>query len=369
MTTTALTPADEFEGFYQANFSGTVLLVYSFTADMAAAQDVVQEAFARAWQRWHTVSGYDDPLAWVRRVSLNLTNSRWRRLKTARAYLDRQREEYAAEASPDHVMVVAALRRLPRNQREALVLHYLADMPVEDVARHLDAPLGTVKSWLHRGRDALAGVLAIEVPAIAAPATRDIVERGHARRRMRLATVTAAAVLLVAFVLAVTTYLRPTAAPVPLSPTPSPTVPLPQGCEPGQVPVDLTLPSSEREVVVNVLTGTSGIAADDIAAELRNRRLDVGTVGSDAGTHANVVAVIRYGPEGVSSAHFVQAYLTDGKVTLEFDPDRPARAVDLVVGGKFKQFATPTEMRRRIATMGQPTPPPGTCRAAEPAVP
>jgi RNA polymerase sigma-70 factor, ECF subfamily len=51
------------------------------------------------------------------------------------------------------------LARLPMNQRRAMVLHYLADLSVEDVAREMAAPAGTVKSWLSRGRANLASAL------------------------------------------------------------------------------------------------------------------------------------------------------------------------------------------------------------------
>ncbi|MEU8005756.1 sigma-70 family RNA polymerase sigma factor [Catellatospora sp. NPDC049111] len=362
MTTTASTPAAEFEGFYHAHFTGTVLLVYSFTADMQAAQDVAQEAFARAWQRWHQVSGYHDPLAWIRRVSINLTNSRWRRLRTARSYLERQREEHAAEVSPDHVAVVAALRRLPKNQRSALVLHYLADLSVEDVAQHLDAPVGTVKSWLHRGRSALADTLMLETPEVTAPPAQEIRDRGQARRRVQLAAVTAGAAVVVAFVLAVLTVTAPTATPVVPALGTSPSAALPPGCLPGQIPVDLTLPVSESQVLVNVFNGTkTPDLAENVAADLRNRKITVGTVGDET-EYRDLVAVLRYGPESVGEAQLLRAYLVVEPVKLEFDPQRTTADVDLVVGGQFKQFGTPTEMRQKIAQLGQPTLPPGTCK-------
>ena len=52
-----------------------------------------------------------------------------------------------------------ALRQLPANQRQALALHYLFDMPVEEIAREAGVPRGTVKSWLSRGRSRLAALL------------------------------------------------------------------------------------------------------------------------------------------------------------------------------------------------------------------
>jgi RNA polymerase sigma-70 factor (ECF subfamily) len=64
--------------------------------------------------------------------------------------------------SEDAVVLIEALRRLPLRHRQALVLHYLLDLPVEEAARTLEVPAGTVKSWLARGRKALAAHLGEE---------------------------------------------------------------------------------------------------------------------------------------------------------------------------------------------------------------
>ena len=66
--------------------------------------------------------------------------------------------------SPDHVALVAALRTLPADQRRALVLHHLADLPVAQVAEETGVPVGTVKARLSRGRAALALHLTEEAP-------------------------------------------------------------------------------------------------------------------------------------------------------------------------------------------------------------
>ncbi|MET8123502.1 sigma factor [Micromonospora sp. NPDC005189] len=63
--------------------------------------DLVQEAFCRAYARWDRLAGYEDPLAWVRKVAWNLGHNRWRRLRTAQTWLLRQRETHVAEPSPD----------------------------------------------------------------------------------------------------------------------------------------------------------------------------------------------------------------------------------------------------------------------------
>lgn len=152
-------PPDEhrtdFDLFYHAYFRALTVQLSAYTGDLAQAQDLVQEAFCRAFARWSKVIRYDDPVAWVRRVAWNLATSRWRRLRVAQAYVRRQREEHAAGPTPDRVALTAALALLPPHHRRAVVLHYLADLSVAEIARQEGVADGTVKSWLHRGRSAL----------------------------------------------------------------------------------------------------------------------------------------------------------------------------------------------------------------------
>ena len=88
--------AEDFDQLYHSQYGNVVAMAYALTGDLAEAQDLAQEAFCRAWQRWRTVSGYDEPLAWVRRVVANLAASRWRRLRVARKYLWHEPEPHAA---------------------------------------------------------------------------------------------------------------------------------------------------------------------------------------------------------------------------------------------------------------------------------
>jgi RNA polymerase sigma-70 factor (ECF subfamily) len=67
--------------------------------------------------------------------------------------------ELSPAASPDHVALVAALKQVPAKRRQALVMHYMADMTVAAIAAATGAKEGTVKSWLHRGRKELAALL------------------------------------------------------------------------------------------------------------------------------------------------------------------------------------------------------------------
>lgn len=151
----------DFDAFYIATARRVVLYLYAACGDRAEAQDVAQEAFARAWQHWSRVARYDDPEGWVRAVAWRLMLNRWRGLRrwlAARARMGPPNEA-TASPSPDRVAVVEALQRLPAAQRQVVALHYLLDMSVLDVAASLGVPEGTVKARLSRARTALAKLL------------------------------------------------------------------------------------------------------------------------------------------------------------------------------------------------------------------
>lgn len=150
----------EFDAFYTATARRVLHHVYAVCGDLAEAQDVVQEAYARAWQRWSTIAGYEDPEGWVRLVAWRLAASRWRAAKRRLAALARHGPgDSMPGPGPDRVAVVAALRGLSEVQRRVVVLHYLYEQPVADIAASLGMPVGTVKSHLHRARAALAATL------------------------------------------------------------------------------------------------------------------------------------------------------------------------------------------------------------------
>ncbi len=239
MTRAKAAAAADFDGFYQAHFGDTVAMTFSFTADLGEAQDITQEAFTRAWQRWTVVSTYDNPLSWVRRVATNLAHSRWRRLKVATAYLVRQRTEDLPELSPDSVDVVTALKRLPVTQRKAIVLHYLLDLPIHEVASELGAPEGTIKSWLHRGRASLTVDLGDEVRRNVSPqAPQDVRKKGDKRQRnKRTGIVAASALVVLSVILAFSSFRILDPSPLPPA-TPIPVDSLVPSPEPGGLPYD-----------------------------------------------------------------------------------------------------------------------------------
>jgi RNA polymerase sigma-70 factor (ECF subfamily) len=123
-----------------------------------AAEDAVQEALARAWERAGTEQIRSLP-AWVTRVALNLSRSRWRRLRAEARAAERLRAA-SDHHQPDHRPdVEQALRRLSRRQREVTVLRYYLAMDVSEIAGVLRISEGTVKTQLFRARRALAELL------------------------------------------------------------------------------------------------------------------------------------------------------------------------------------------------------------------
>ncbi|MDM4720629.1 SigE family RNA polymerase sigma factor [Micromonospora sp. WMMA1363] len=152
--------AASFDEFYRSTAHRMLRYGYAVAGDHAEAQDLVQEAYARAWRQWGKLTGHPAPEAWLRLVVARLATDRWRRLTGWRTAM--RRSGVPGPVPPpneDSVLLVGALRQLPANQRQALALHYLYDMSVEDIARETNVATGTVKSWLSRGRARLAALL------------------------------------------------------------------------------------------------------------------------------------------------------------------------------------------------------------------
>ena len=154
--------ADEFDEFYAASFRRVTGQVYAMIGDYDEATDCVQEAFARAWAHRRKLERAQYPEAWVRTTAYRLAVSRWRRRKRGERSPDRavSGRLVADAVDESHVALVAALKQLPEAQRQALVLHHIADLPVQQVAAEVGVPEGTIKARLSRGRAALAALLA-----------------------------------------------------------------------------------------------------------------------------------------------------------------------------------------------------------------
>ena len=158
----------DFDSFYADSSRRLLGQVYVMTGDLGAAEDAIAEAYARAWQRWPSVQRYSSPEAWVRTVAMRVAVSSWRKARNRLLAhrRDHSPDPLAMSPEPDRVMLVKALQQIPAKQRQALVLHFIADLPVREVAAEMNAGEGTVKSWLSRGRAALKNELGASASSI-----------------------------------------------------------------------------------------------------------------------------------------------------------------------------------------------------------
>lgn len=145
---------------YSAYAPRAVRLAYLLTSDAAAAEEIVQEAFVRIASK---LGHLRDPSAferYLRRTVVNLSRSRGRRLARERKYLEREAAQATVQSltEPDFAIrdqLFRALKLLPERQRAAVVLRYFEDLSEHQIAEALDCPLGTAKSLLSRGIQAL----------------------------------------------------------------------------------------------------------------------------------------------------------------------------------------------------------------------
>jgi RNA polymerase sigma factor (sigma-70 family) len=147
-----MTGVGSFEAFYTGAVSRLLGQLFLVTGDPHEAEEVVQEAFARASVRWSWLRDYNAPEARVRRVAMNLAADRARVLRRqAKATLRMGAPPEVPAVSVETLALVEALRTLPVRQRQAIVLHHLIGLPVEEVAHTLQMPAGTVKACCPAG--------------------------------------------------------------------------------------------------------------------------------------------------------------------------------------------------------------------------
>jgi RNA polymerase sigma-70 factor (sigma-E family) len=149
--------AEDFDAFYAASSRRVLAHVAAMVGSLAEAEDAVAEAYLKAWNRWDKVSECDSPEAWVRRVAYRHAVSTWRKaVNRLRAHHRERVNEEVEAVNADYVAIMAALRRLPAEQRKVIVLHHLVGLTVAEIVRETGTAAGTVTSWLARGRRAMA---------------------------------------------------------------------------------------------------------------------------------------------------------------------------------------------------------------------
>jgi RNA polymerase sigma-70 factor (sigma-E family) len=140
--------AAEFDAFVAGSGGRLLRTAYLLTGDHGAAEDLVQDVLVRAWSRWSRVSGADEPAAYVRRMLVNASVSRWRSLRArpAERLVAEPPERAGTETEPRDDEVWALVGTLPPRQRAVVVLSYYEDLPDAQVAEALGCTTGTVKS-------------------------------------------------------------------------------------------------------------------------------------------------------------------------------------------------------------------------------
>jgi RNA polymerase sigma-70 factor (sigma-E family) len=150
----------EFQEFYRTSRDGCLRSVLAGVGDRQLAEDLVAEAFTRAWVSWATVRKHPAPSAWIVRTALNTRISWWRR-RRREVELDDDLQVPAGgggEVGMD-AGLLAVLRRLPQRQREVIVFRVFLDLDTKTTAKVLGIAPGTVTAHLSRAVTTLRGEL------------------------------------------------------------------------------------------------------------------------------------------------------------------------------------------------------------------
>jgi hypothetical protein len=134
------------------------------------------------------------------------------------------------------------------------------------------------------------------------------------------------------------------------------------GCPPGSVMADVTLPDNPSEVTLKVFNGTTKVGlAEAVSSEFQNRKFKTQKAAENRKRFKGV-AELRYGPAAVGKAHLLKAYFLARAVPV-YDPKRKGEVVDVVIGGQYQSLATTTEVNQSLVELGEPELPPGACAA------
>jgi len=149
--------AADFEDFCRREYPAVFRACVAFSGDRDAALEATQEAFARAFARWRRLRTNPWAGGWVMTTALNVVR------KSRRSRPSSYRAAQPGQVDVDlRVDIVNALGTLPSRQRQAVVLHYLADLPVAAVAQLMNASEGSVKTHLSRARRALGSSVSLD---------------------------------------------------------------------------------------------------------------------------------------------------------------------------------------------------------------
>lgn len=151
-----------YDEFFRSEYPRVLRLCHGLLGDRARAEEVAQDAFMRLYLHWSRVRRYDRPEAWIRRVAVRQAVQVQRRDRQRTTLERKWLREQAVAASDSAPDVLRLLTRLPRNQQLAVLLRYVDDLPVADIAAVIGCAEATARVHLHRGRQRLAELLSWE---------------------------------------------------------------------------------------------------------------------------------------------------------------------------------------------------------------
>ena len=171
----------EFTAFVKEHQAELLRTAWLLCGDAHRAEEMAQQALVRTYGAWNRARS-GDPLAYARRVMVNLRIDTWRRRRREvlvppedvsedAAHVGRAPQRATEDQQADRDRLVRALATLTERQRRIVVLRHLMDLPEAEVATALDVSVGTVKSTASRALAQLRGVLSARYPALNAPNT------------------------------------------------------------------------------------------------------------------------------------------------------------------------------------------------------
>jgi len=152
----------DFDGWVALRGPSLLRLAYTLTGNTADAEDVVQEALARALPRWERISRVEDVDAYVRRMVVNAHTSWWRKFRRRESPVAELRDSSVPGPGigfDDHRRIWVACQELPESQRTAIVLRYYEQLEYAEIADLTGVREGSVRSRVSRGLTALRAAL------------------------------------------------------------------------------------------------------------------------------------------------------------------------------------------------------------------
>jgi len=145
-----------FEDFFELEQERLLRLLWMVTGSLQEAEDIVQEAFLRVWERWHKVSVMESPTGYLHRAAMNIFRNRYRRVQLGlRKAVGVEPPVDPFGSAEDRISVSSALGRLTPKQRAALVLTELLGYPADETGQMLGIRGSTVRSLSSTARAAL----------------------------------------------------------------------------------------------------------------------------------------------------------------------------------------------------------------------